>query len=534
MAIKRNKPHPDEPLRHPDHPRPVTRREFIQQGFLSGTALTIGGNLLNLMVPQEARAAISPDVEALVNQLTCSTGFSGGGKIPFIAFDLAGGTNFAGSNIPVGGPQGQMDTLDADGYRRQGLRADQIPTAANTNNTLGLTFHNESALFAGIMSKVSATTASNINGVVIAARSDNDTGNNPHNPMYGIARTGAFGGLVSLIGSRATDSGGNSMAPANLIDLSIRPTKVDRPSDVVNMVDTGELVGVLTQNDAVSVMESVARISNRQIDFPFDTRLSSSDNDRIRELLNCGYVKAASIADQFGTTDAIDPSKDENIVPVTGSSVTPIFSNDEFNGTGASSGRDGSEFRKTAAVMKMVLDGARAGAGTITMGGYDYHTGDRVVGESRDFRAGVCMGACLEYAARKGLPLFLYAFSDGSVFSNGMEDPNAGGKLVWTGDNSSTAASFILVYDPRRQPTLVDPSRQQLGYYRPNGAVETASTPAANNVNILVDLVCLNYMALHNEVGQFPSLFPNNGLGVNLDALTAFDVLYNGTMSSPA
>ena len=35
--------------------------------------------------------------------------------------------------------------------------------------------------------------------------------------------------------------------------------------------------------------------------------------------------------------------------------------------------------------MKMVINGF-AGAGTITMGGYDYHTGDRITGELRDLR----------------------------------------------------------------------------------------------------------------------------------------------------
>ena len=30
------------------------------------------------------------------------------------------------------------------------------------------------------------TTRANVNGSAIAARSENDTGNNPHNPMYGI------------------------------------------------------------------------------------------------------------------------------------------------------------------------------------------------------------------------------------------------------------------------------------------------------------------------------------------------------------
>ena len=60
-----------------------------------------------------------------------------------------------------------------------------------------------------------AATRANTNGFPIAARSENDTGNNPHNPMYGINRIGADGELLTLIGSQNTDSGGNSMAPAS-------------------------------------------------------------------------------------------------------------------------------------------------------------------------------------------------------------------------------------------------------------------------------------------------------------------------------
>ena len=175
------------------------------------------------------------------------------------------------------------------------------------------------------------------------------------------------------------------------------------------------------------------------------------------------------------------------------------------------------------------VDEGRAGAGTISMGGYDYHTGDRSTGEDRDFRAGVCMGACLEFAARRGVPLMLYVFSDGSLFSDGTIDGSAGGrgKGVWTGDNQSTAASFFLVFDPAGRPAAM---RQQIGYYRASGDVETASHPGANAVNLLVETVILNYMALHGEQAQFPVLFPNHGLGSTTlrDSLTAFPAIVNG------
>ena len=55
------------------------------------------------------------------------------------------------------------------------------------------------------------------------------------------------------------------MLPAPLFDPELRPTKVDRPSDVVNLVDTGELVGILSKDDATAVMESIYRISDMKM-----------------------------------------------------------------------------------------------------------------------------------------------------------------------------------------------------------------------------------------------------------------------------
>ena len=204
--------------------------------------------------------------------------------------------------------------------------------------------------------------------------------------------------------------------------------------------------------------------------------------------------------------------------------------------------RDGEEFRKTASVMKLVIDGF-AGAGCIEMRGYDYHGGARAEGEVKDERAGRCMGACLQYAANRGVPLMMYVFSDGSLSSNGVLDNSAEGrgKGEWVSDNQSTAASFFLVYNPTRQPTLftgdaLGPERhQQIGFFRADGSVESGSTPAANNVNLLVETVLYNYMALHGEQGQFANIFPNHGLGAPSlrDSLTAFDPIVNGTITNP-
>ena len=520
----------NDPLLHSDHKRPMSRREFIAQGFATGAATIASGSLINGLMSSPVRADLSPDLEAL--KQACGIATQGAGKIPFICFDLAGGANIAGSNVLVGGRGGQMDFLSTQGYSKLGLPSDMVPPIANAqtgnndfiNTDYGLAFHSDSAFLRGMQDKIAPGTAANLNGAVIAARSENDTGNNPHNPMYGINKVGADGSLLTLIGSRSSDSGGNSMAPASLIDLASRPVKIDRPSDVTGLVDVGDLISLLSQQDAVAVMESIQRISANKLG-RIDTRVTS--DELIKDLVNCGYVKSADLADRFGNPATLNPELDPDIVGPSG-----VFSVDEFNSD--------SEFRKTASVMKLVVNGF-AGAGTITMGGYDYHTGERATGELRDLRVGRCMGACIEYAARIGVPLMMYVFSDGSVASNGMLDmsENGRGKGQWTGDNQSTAASFFMVYNPAGRAQLVGASMdeqlrsQQIGYMRSDASVETASSPAANNVNLLVETVILNYMALHGEVGMFDTIFPNHGLGNTAlwDSITAFEPIVNGTIS---
>lgn len=543
MAKRKNFYLPDEPLRlH----RPKTRREFIAQGLRTGAGTLAGVSAASLLLdPKYAHADLTLDQSILDD---CGI-TAGAGKIPFICFDLAGGANIAGSNVLVGGSGGPLDFLSTAGFGKQGLPGDMVPggveatpTATSngdyTDTSLGLPFHSDSGFLTGILEKFPVTpgVSSKVNGAVIAARSENDTQNNPHNPMYAINLAGANGELLSLIGSRASESGGNSMAPATMINAEFRPTKIDRPSDVTGLVDVGDF-GALSPEEVVAVMESVYKISDHKLG---NITTGLTNDAEVKNRVACAYVKSAFLADRYPSPCALDPSRDPDIVGDTG-----IFTEEEFNSDG--------EFRKTASIMKLVLTG-RAGAGTITMGGYDYHTGDRSTGELRDLRAGRCMGACLEYARRKGVPLMMYVFSDGSVFSNGMMDNsvNGRGKGVWTGDNQQTASAFFLVYDPNSadRPVLVQaganedaPDHQQIGFMRSSGDVETSSSPAANNVNLLVQTVMLNYMALHggDYQAQFESIFQNAGMAHGLgnaammDQLTAFEpILADGQVVNHA
>jgi len=543
IKSKRKLRHPDAPQRHGSHSRPMTRRQLIGQGFLTGSATVLSGGFMGMFAnPRDAMATLAADLVGL--RTTCAI-TDGAGKIPFICFDLAGGANIAGSNVLVGrdGSLGQMDFLGTSGYNRLGLPGDQVPGATeatasatgtsngdHTDTSLGLAFHSDSAFLRGMYSSFRTINTLNVNGAIIPARSENDTGNNPHNPLYAIQKAGADGSILTLCGSQNTDSGGNSMAPLAMIDPAFRPTKIDRPSDVVGLVDTGQLVGLLGPDDATAVLESIYRISREKMDDP-QVQTGISSDAVLKDLVKCGYLKAADVADRFGDVD-LDPGNDLRIFDPAGNG---IFTDQDWNGGGT----DEREFRKTAAVMKLVIDGY-AGAGCITMGGYDYHGGARQEGEVKDFRAGRCMGACLEYAAQVGVPLMLYVFSDGSLSSNGVIDDsvNGRGKGEWTSDNQDTAAAFFMVYNPGGPPQLFTSGldgltaaqHQQIGAFSADGNVIRAGTPGANNVNLLVEMVALNYMALHGDQGNFATAFPTHSLGnnTNLDRFTAFEQIQFG------
>ena len=540
-----------EPLRHPDHPRPTTRRQFIAQSFMTGGATV----LMPSLFAHAASPALPTDIQTAITNCQIT---AGAGLIPFICFDLSGGGNILGSNVLVGGPGGQLDFLSVAGYNKLGLPGTMVPNSSATgsfvDSTFGLRFHSDSAHLRGMKSVVKTPSAmANTTGTVIPALSQNDTSDNPHNPMYGIYQYGARGALLNLIGSDSSVSGGNSVSPPTMINIAAQPTKIANSTDSQGLVNTGQLSTLLPNptgpitvpTDVTNVLMSMKRISDAK--YPVVTAYGSGLPGGAPTVANanalalgptgtqaCAYTKAAYLLNRYPSPGAIDPDVDPNIVGSSG-----IFSMAQYQGN--------SDFQKTAAVMKLVIDGDAA-AGTIQLDGFDYHTGERATGETRDYSAGQCIGACLEYAARVGSPVMIYIFSDGSLASSGMIDDSAAGrgKCVWTADNQNVAASYFLVYDPKAkpQPAQSNPEMSlQLGYCNPDGSQNTTSSPAGNNVFNLVQIVVLNYMALHNAsaASSFPGLYPapnpNNTLGTGsaLQSLISFQPLaslVNGKVSS--
>lgn len=83
------------PFRHDGHRRPLTRREFLGQGFITGAAMIAAPTLLGFLRTPEARA------QAVVD---CGIGVALANRLPFLVFvDLGGGASTTGSNVLVGG-----------------------------------------------------------------------------------------------------------------------------------------------------------------------------------------------------------------------------------------------------------------------------------------------------------------------------------------------------------------------------------------------------------------------------------------------
>lgn len=457
--------------RDADHPL-RTRRDFLAQGLLTGVG--------SLVLPFAANAADGCDLTLTATDNP---------MIPVIVIDLAGGGNIAGSNVIVGKTGGQTDFLDD--YTTLGLDSTRHPSLAGmVNRELGIAFHRDSGMLAGIKATTTAATRNNMDGILFCAVSSDDTDNNPHNPMYWFHKAGARGAVTQLVGNVNSLSGARSQAPSVSVDVSIRPSRVSTPNDVTNMIGIGtraeSFMGLDLNNESRGrmLMQAIDSLSQAHIKSISRRKMS----DKIKDIVLCNSAKTQGVLSKY-TTNEVNPSMDTNITA-------------NFNVV------NGGDQRTAGTVTKMVLDGLAA-TGTITMGGYDYHTGNRTVGDQKDREVGEIIGRIMQTAAMKNTPVVVYVYTDGGVSARNEADNNAQGKLVWAGDSSQRSASLMMVYNPTGRPTPRIAGRQ-VGAYKNGGSVDTNASPISNSVVNLAKAVVLNYMALHGKEGEFENVVDSN------------------------
>ena len=471
-----DKKSPKRPLiKDADHPL-RTRRDFLAQGLLTGVG--------SLILPFAAKAQI-PGCEM---GLTVTEN----PMIPVIVIDLAGGGNIAGSNVIVGKAGGQDDYLTD--YTTLGLDASRHPSLPNmVDRELGIAFHRDSAMLAGIKATTTAATRAKMDGLLFCGSSDDDTDNNPHNPMYWFHKAGARGQITQLVGNVNSMSGARSQAPAPSVDVSVRPARVSSPADVTNMIGIGATADSFMGSRGGSIlMQAIDSLSTAHINAISRRQMSNE----IKDVVLCNSAKTQGVLSKF-TTNQVNPMTD-----------TIINTNFNLNA--------GGDVRTAGTVTKMVLDGLAA-TGTITMGGFDYHSGNRVDGDSKDREVGEIIGRIMQTASMKDTPVVVYIYTDGGVASNNNTDANAQGKLVWAGDSGQRSASLMLVFNPAGRPTVRMSSRQ-VGRYKEGGSVDLNASPMSNSVVNLAKAVVLNYLALHGQEGNFAEVVDDNPFSTSMDS----------------
>jgi hypothetical protein len=489
----------------PKNHRLVTRRDFLSHGLVAGVSYSMAPSLLSLLRINEAHA--SENCIAAAGNMDKRT--------PMIIIDLAGGGNIPGSNVLVGDQAGQHSYIPD--YKRLGLPDNMHPSNQGmVNSEMGLKFHSDSAMLDGIQARTSATVRSKVEGAVFCGISSDDTGNNPHNPVYWLNKAGAVGDIAQTAGTRISRSGGRSTFPPTSYDPTIAPVPVRSPDDAVELISLGRVHDIFNDNQAKSVLRTIQNMS--------ETRLAAFSEktlpQQIREVVECGYSKA-NIDLRVHNNEAryqrasIDPMQD--------SDVTDLW--DVNNGNGGIRNQQ----RREASMAKLVLDGY-IGTGTIEMGGYDYHSSTRSESDSRDRRVGELIGRIMSLAARKQKDVAIYVFTDGGISSNMQNtDPNANGKYNFTNDDGLRTSTFMMVYKHSGRPTLMHTGgsfnvhKRQVGWFTNNSVVDASAGVMSNNVTNLAKTVVANYLALHGDIARLEEVLGDNPFGNSLDNYLIFD-----------
>ena len=481
-----------KPMYHEGH-NPKSRRDFLAQGFLGLSTYTLAPSVLSVL-SSPAHAA----EECVAPALT--------GMTPVIIVDLSGGGNIAGSNVMVGGKGGQLDFLP--NYQSLGLPPNFHPSmAGQINSEMGLVFHSDSGMLRGIQAVTQASTRANIEGMVFCTSTDDDTGNNETNPIYWMNKAGARGALNQLAGTAQTKSGGKTSSPRESIDPSLLPMRVASPQDATNLASVGGLSTLFASGSpgkVEKILDSISRISDKKI----SAMSRRSLPDQIKNIVSCGFSQTSNLLRTY-TPALLDPTLDANVVAV--------FPNIANNGNQ----------RKTASIAKLVLDGF-VGVGTIEMGGFDYHTGDRSTGEARDLEVGDVVGRLMELAARKQKDLVVIVLTDGGVAANSTVDNSVAGrgKFAWSGDSGQRGATFMMVYKKDGKPQIRNADQRQVGYFRPSSAsVENTALLTSNSVVNLSKALVANYLALHGKEGNLAQVVGTDPFASNLDKYLVFNKL---------
>jgi hypothetical protein len=505
----------------PNHSNPVTRRQFLANGLISGGAFLTFPSLLNFLSSRahgQSNGCLPP-----------STAVDNNRFVPMIIIDASGGANFAGANIAVGGRRAgsanpfagdQLQFLEnRSGQNVGGVTIDRGPYASiglpssmaygasgiTVNQDYGIAFHPSSPFLAGMNEVVLPAQKPKVDGVIVCTSTENDTADNGLMNLYYLPRFGRDGRLASFVGTRPGLAGGVSRPAVGSYSAAHRPTFVRNASSARNLLSVTRLVDTLNQSKAEGVLRQIERWSSDQLSRFQELNLS----DQTRSLAECGYLGTHVLASSGIAPSQLDPRLDSKLKgpgSLFGGTVNPAAP-EAFANTNDD---------KVATVCKLVFEGW-SGGGVIEVGGYDYHNVARADTDSRDRNLGRMVGQVLDLARRYGTDVMLYVYTDGSVSVNSGDLNNT--PVNWASDDSSTSAVLSFFYDhrySRAQRSFLTPDYaqgRQVGWFSSvrsgtaeNAKVDRKATPISDNPDMVAKFIFLNYLALHGREGELNAI----------------------------
>lgn len=469
-------------LIHPDHPKPVTRRDFLANGTIAMSGMVMMPSILSLIAAESnARAAVSQP---------CPAGPSG--ALPaFLVFDMGGGGSLAGNWVPLG-----KDNLPL------GAGAYKVVGISETTPTLNTTFGapmatNSSKILEGILSVIGQTpgaiAATKISA--IANRSQDDTNINRLSAIQHVAKIGSQGEIVTgPLGMSNSNSGGNSATP--IFDVTLKPLAVTRADSVANALSFGAGLQGLSNQQLATLVRTTRNLTSTQVQ-----RLNGMTYaDQFQYLSECGYLKNETYA---GGVSGINPTQDPQFSALfnLGTAPAPTLSSVDA---------------RYAAIIMNVLKGT-SGPGVISFGGCDYHDNTRTSGDRIDLNVGVQIGRAILAAFNLKRKLVFQIITDGGVVSSDG--------VVWTSDsNGQRTFTLVGVVDPTGQTQQLQENgmAKQLGYYTTATAVAGDSI-LGTDATMAAYATFANYLSVAGRLSDFSKLVSTVAVPTaNIDKLLLF------------
>jgi hypothetical protein len=444
-----------KPFYFKDHPKPITRRQLLAQGFIASAGAFFGPSLLGRIGAQ----ALADD---------CSSGTAASKYIPFLVFDCAGGAALP-ANFLVGGQGGPEDLLPS--YNLLGWD----PRASNAlDRSFGLPMAggNVSQILAGIQQAASAPARAGLRMGSFCHTAQDDTSTNPLSAVSLVAQSGYQGSsLSSGVGTVSSVSGGNSQAA--FANTALQPLYVSSINDLQGAVSFGNhapFTGI-----AASLLDKMFGASSDLSSQQLAAYAGDPQTPILTKLAQCGYKQNRALLAGNTALDARQNGIFQNIYNIN-SGTAPSDPDAVF-----------------ASLVLSALSG-NTGPAVLTIGGCDYHDGTQTTGDAKDREIGMAIGRAVEAAYQLKTPLFFQLLTDGGL-------SNIPGSRTWVSDLGLHGLTVIGYYNPQGAPAQ---ARTQVGYYTAGQVAETSTlTGLGGSPSKVACAVFANYLRLITQPTDF-------------------------------